>query len=279
VLVLTGAGRYLMNRGLFLARYEAVAAQGSPEQAYRLLLNPDAPLPGSELSMLRVQAADRVGNSADRDAHLKELLRSAADNPVRIRRAAELAERYSSRAALEVADDGWRRLAARPEDAGDAWQRLQRLADRRGDTWTARDYARRALRAGADSPELRLQVVHYDLLLDEDLDRASAEAEKQVLARPDDFFARCVAALGRLRLGSPEDARAILDRVVVPGRARGDGLAVVVATYGANGQEGKARELAAQIPLQALRPEERELIRPWLLPPPDGATLPAPGLP
>ena len=68
----------------------------------------------------------------------------------------------------------------------------------------------------------------------------------------------------------PAKARAMLDRLILPEAANADALAIVVATLGSNGLEARARELARQIPMSTLRPEERDLIRPWIVPAPLG---------
>lgn len=277
VLSLTGAGRGQMNRTLFLARYEALVGNGQGDEAYRHLLTPNAPLALYELELIRARAAQETGDLKRRDGHLKDLLRAAGDNPVRIQRVAELAEAGQTRAALEVATEAWTRLTQIPDSAANAFRHLQRLADQRGDTWTARDYARRAVRLDPRIPALGLEIAYYDLLLGDDLDRALVEAERQVAEQPADLFARAVNALAHLRLGSPERARALLDRAVLsPESMRPEILAVIAAAYGANGLEGRARELARSLPLSRLRPEEKELIRPWLLPEPLGAPSAAP---
>ncbi len=272
VLRLTTGGRSLARRDLFMARYEALVARGQPEEAYRHLLIRDAPLPEFDLEIARARGAHEAGNFQGRDAHLRELLRFAGDHPLRIRRAAELAEVADSEAARGVARDAWQRLAAMPGHETTALRRLQRLADRAGDTWTAREHARRALRAGVTDSDLPLEIAYYDLLLEEDPTAALAEAQRRIADDPDHLFARAVAALAHLRRGEPDLAREVLDRVVVtPSSVRPEALAVLAATYGAHGLDGRAREIARLLPLARLRPEEVALVRAWIVPPPLGA--------
>lgn len=277
VLRLTGAGRSLQHRRLFEARLEALLATGQLEEAYRHTLSRDAPLPTFDLELARIRAADRIGDVRRRETHLRELLGAAGTHPGRLRTVAELAE---TTAAPNVASDAWRLLAGQPVEATNGLRRLQRLADRKGDTWTARDYARRALRLAPDDPELRLDVAHYSLLLGEDFDRALREAERQFPTRTNDFRGRAVLALAYLRLGSHDKARAVLDRVVVDDAGRQPStLAILAAVFGSNGLAGRAEEIARQLPLAELRPEERELIRPWAVPTALDGTLPAPQKP
>lgn len=277
VLRLTGAGRSLLNRRLFEARLNALLATGQLEEAYRHTLEKHAPLPPFDLELARVRAADRIGDVRRRETHLRELLHAAGTHPGRLRTVAELAE---TAAAPAVASDAWRLLAGQPAEATNGLRRLQRLADRKGDTWTARDYARRALRLAPDDPDLRLDVAHYSLLLGEDYDRALREAERQLPSRTNDFRGRAVLALAYLRLGAGDRARAVLDRAVLDESNRQPStLAILAAVFGGNGLTGRAEEIARQLPLAELRPEERELIRPWAIPTAIDGTLPAPQTP
>ncbi len=273
VIDLTSEGRGLMSRSLFLGRFDALLATGQTAEAYRLTLSGEAPLSPFDLGLLRVRAAQESGDLDRRDRHLRDLLRIAEDHPDRLLRTAQIAASGGTPAALAVAMDAWKQMGGgrdQPQSTN-ALRHLQHLADMQGDTWTARDYARRAARLDPQDTGLRLEIAYYDLLLDENMDRALAEAERQLQTRTNDLFVRATAALGHLRLGAPARAREVLDRFVVTQQvARNDALAVVVATYGANGFDQRARELAGRLPLAALRPEERELIRKWLLPAPLG---------
>lgn len=265
ILRLTAGGREFRGPELFRARLEALLATGRTEDAYRLSLARDVPLPPFELELTRVRTARLTGDSRRRDSHLRELIRAAGVHPTRLRSACEIAEEMG---ALDIAADGWRILSQQPADAVEALRQLQRLADLRGDTWTARDFAQRAVRAGGTDPLLHLEIARYDLLLGEELERATGEARRQVEERPSDFEARAILALAHLRAGSPERARAVLDRQVVdPSRIHPGALAILAAALGENGQVRKAEKIARGLHLARLRPEERELVRRWLAPP------------
>jgi hypothetical protein len=263
---LTSGGRAFRSPELFRARLEALLATGQIEEAYQLALDANAPLPPYDLELTRVRIAARTGDARRKDSHLRDLVRSAGAHPARLRAACELAEELKS---ADIAAEGWRILSQQPAEAAAAHRHLQRLADLGGDTWTARDHAAHAARLGDPDPSLQLQIAQYDLLLGEEIDRALGEAQRQVEAQPGDFHARTVLALAHLRQHAPSKARAALDRQVVdPSTLRPDTLAILAAVYGENGLPRRARDLARSIPLARLRPEERELLRPWLLPPP-----------
>ena len=265
VLNLTLAGRSLMNRTLFQARYEALVALDRPDEAYRHLLQENPPLPAYDLALAKVQAAMMSKNSQSRESHLAELVRASANHPAKLRSAAELAEQ---KGATNIAIEAWKQLGTLPGQSSTSLRALQRLADRRGDTWTARDYARNLLRAHASLPGLKLEIAYYDLLLGENIEAAFHEAQTQSGSRPRDFFPRTVLALAHLRRGAPDAARVALERFYVEEpQLRPDALAVIAATLGQNGYAVRAGEIASKIPLDRLRPEERELVRPWITPP------------
>ena len=262
VLQLTTADRGFFNRSLFKARLDALSALQRDAEAYQLLLTHGAPMPAFDLALARIKAAIKARDSTRRDHHFSELVEACGDEPDRIRAVAEFAEKEG---ALDVAAITWKKFGAAPGQTTVAQRALQRIADRRGDTWNARDHARNALRSDATLPSLKLEIAYYDLLLGENIEAALAEARAGVSEDPRDFFARAAVALAHLRLGEPEKARVALDRFLLDTpQPRPDALAILAATCGQNGFVVRAREIAAKIPLDRLRPEERELLLPWL---------------
>ncbi|MGE3310859.1 MAG: tetratricopeptide repeat protein [Limisphaerales bacterium] len=267
VLNLTPGKRGLLNRALFKARFDALSALGHTAEAYQLLLTPGAPMPPFDLALSKIRASVEARDSTRRDAHFEELLDAAEFHPDRLRSVAELAEKTGS---LEVAAKAWTRLGTLPGMAATSHHGLQRLADRRGDTWSARDHARQALRAGSTHHALPVEIAFYDLLLEENFQAALAEAQDYANRNPGDFFSRAAVALAFLRLHEPEKARVTLERFLPDGpQPRPDALAVLAATWGENGFVVRAAEIAARVPLDRLRPEELELVRPWIAALPD----------
>lgn len=265
VLRLTDKERGFLNRSLFKARLDALTSLNLHAEAYQHLLTPGAPMPAFDLALAKTQAAIQARDPDRRDQHFTELLKACDNQPERIRAIAEFAEKEG---ALDSASMLWKSLGALPGQTTLAQRSLQRVADRRGDTWTARDHARNALRSDPSLASVPLEIAYYDLLLGENLDAALAQAQASTEQQPRDFFARAALALAHLRLGQPEKARAAIDRFLLDTpQPRSDALAVLAATCGQNGFVVRAHEIASRIPLERLRPEERELIRPWITPP------------
>jgi tetratricopeptide (TPR) repeat protein len=277
VMQLTDKERGFLNRSLFKARLDALTSLNLHAEAYQHLLTPGAPMPAFDLALARTQAAIQARDPDRRDQHFAELLKACDNQPDRIRAIAEFAEKQG---ALDSASMLWKSLGTLPGQTTLAQRSLQRVADRRGDTWTARDHARNALRSDPSLISLRLEIAYYDLLLGENIDAALAQAQSSVDQDSRDFFARAALALAHLRLDQPEKARAAIDRFLLETpQPRHDALAVLAATCGQNGFVVRAQEIASKIPLERLRPEERDLIRPWItVPAPLSSTAPEPVL-
>ena len=76
---------------------------------------------------------------------------------------------------------------------------------------------------------------------------------------------RIVLALSHLRRNEPAKANALLEGQVVTWARMLPGMrAVVAATLGAGGKINAAASAIRRLPISSLKPEERELIRPYM---------------
>lgn len=263
------------NDALFRVRYEALLASEQYEDAYRFLLDPKARGEEMPLELLRLRTAEKLNRTEDVKQHWQRLLKIAGSDARSLRILAEAAERGNS---LDTAIAAYRALTAIPYEEENAWRNIIRLLDAQGDTWNARDAARRLLRLKKDDEALDMQLTYYDLLLAEDVERSLQKAQALVQASPTNFLNRVVLALGELRNNNPVGAREAISGVTVDwSRIPPGARAVLVATLGANQQNDAAARLLVRLPLKVLKPEERELIRPYVdLPvPPDSRLLEA----
>lgn len=243
-------------------RYEALVGLGQDRAAYDFIRADGVPGDAVALEFLRCAAAARLKDEAAVDGHLRNLLTLTRRQPRQMRAVAEFALRHRR---TEIATEANRILSRHPREAEAAFRSLLRTAATEGETWAARDYARKLAALRPDDESVRLQVAYYDLLLEEEVDRAFAAVEGLHRERPRDFQRRVALALGHLRRGEPERAGALIEGQMVvwrdlPPSAR----AVVVATLGANGRESSVARLLPRVPLARLHPEERELLRPHL---------------
>lgn len=230
--------------------------------AYDFIRGKDVKGEPIQLELLRCTTAMRLKNDAAVESHLRNLLDLARRNPRQLRAVAEFARRNNH---TEIANEANQILSRNPGEAMTAFESLLRTADAEGETWAARDYARKlaALKKGDDG--IRLQIAFYDLLLEENLDQAFATAQELHKAKPEDFNRRAVLALAHLRRGEPDKAVALIEGQVVTWRRLTPGVrAIVVASLGANNRAGAVPKLLQRLPLARLKPEERELIKPYL---------------
>ncbi len=246
-----------------LASHRRVALQGIGQlaAAYRESLRDRHDADPLSLELERCHLAVRLKDERAARNHEDKLWGMAARKPARLRQVAEYAR---ARGMDDLAARACKSLTFDPLEGPRATQILARLVDASGDTWAAREYVRRLSTLDPGNAVRRLQVAHYDVLLGENLRPAVGLAES-VLERPDlRLTARLVAAYGCLRLEERERTRNHMAKIPLPNHPLPPHLAALhVALLGATGRESQARALAGSLTNAALRPEERELIRPY----------------
>jgi hypothetical protein len=104
-----------------------------------------------------------------------------------------------------------------------------------------------------------------ELLLEINVEGAKQIAEALVAKHPEMMAYRTTLALAHLRRKDYAALRAAYEKsTLVWDQALPGWQAVYVAAVGALGQTNLARQLAPTVPQHRLKPEERELLRPWL---------------
>lgn len=252
----------LKNEKLFRLRYEALMGLGDERGAYDFILTKSAPGEPLQLEFLRCSTAAALKDDAAVESHLRNMLELARNQPLQLRAVAEFALRQRK---TEIANEANRLLSRNPREAITAFRTLLRSTDAQGETWAARDYARKLAALNKNEPGIDLQIAYYDLLLNEKTDQAYSRAKALHEAEPDDFNRRAVLALAHLRRGEKDAAANLIQGQVVTWNRLPPGLrAVVVASLGARNQQDVAAKLISRLPIALLKPEERELIRPYL---------------
>jgi predicted Zn-dependent protease len=251
------------NETLFRLRYDALIGSGRTRDAYEFVLVDRAPGDALQLEFLRCNTAIKLKDDAAIESHLRSMIDIARKQPRLLKNVAEFAVRQKKRA---IADEANQILSRNKREAVPAFQALLRSADIQGETWVARDYARKLDALKKDDASIKLQIAYYDLLLNENLESAATASETLHRAKPDDFNRRAVLALAYLRKNEPKEAGAIIEGQVVRWNRLTPGIrAVVVAAVGASGKTEVAAKLLRRVPIASLKPEERDLIRPYLL--------------
>lgn len=243
-------------------RYDALMGAEQYRAAYDFISDKKFQGDPVQIEFLRCTTAMKLENEAATDSHLLNLLDLARRRPRHLRAVAEFARRNGK---IDIANQANQILIRNPREALPAFQSLLRTADAQGETWVARDYARKLLSLRKEDEGVKLQATYYDLLLEENVEQALRTAEALHQGKPDDFNRRAVLALAYLRENQPAKAVALIEGQVVTWRKLPAGIrAVILATLGANDRKAAVTRLLDRIPLGSLKPEERELIRPYL---------------
>ncbi|MBL9139707.1 MAG: hypothetical protein JNK85_27810 [Verrucomicrobiales bacterium] len=251
------------NEALFRLRYDALVGLGRIRDAYDFVMVDRAPGDPLQLEFLRCNTAIRLKDDAAVESHLRSMIDIARKQPRLLRSVAEFAVRHKKRT---IADEANQILSRNKREAVPAFQALLKSADAQGETWVARDYARKLEALKKDDATVKLQIAYYDLLLNENLESATASALALHKAKPEDFNRRAVLALAHLRKDSPKEAAAAIEGQVVRWSRLTPGIrAVVVAAVGGSGKTDVAAKLLLRVPIGSLKPEERDLIRPYLI--------------
>ncbi len=251
------------NFALLRLRLEALVGLNDVRGAYAFLMEDKLPGDPLQVEFLRCATAIRLKDQAAIDAHYRNLVKLARQQLRSLRAVADFAHRNGNRA---VANEVYQILLRNPRDAVPALRGLVRNSDAQGETWAARDYARRLNAAmPREDDSLKLQIAYYDLLLKENIDEAASVAEALHRAKPEDFNRRAILAFARLRQDKPAQAMDLLaGQMVTWNRVIPGVRAIVAATLGASGRTAGASNITTRVQLQRLKPEERELIKPYL---------------
>ena len=259
VLSLLPEGRVLDKEPLLLSRLDALANAQRWDEINTLLDRPDLALEPAAAESFRARTALGRAAALEADVHWDRAVGFASGDPSKLRFVGNFAEQNGARVvALKCYDQ----LSKFPEWAGFAHRARQRLTEESDDTLAARTVAKQVAALAPDDVTAQAQLYYLNLLLNvdpaESLKKAKALAEKY----PNRLAFRVTAALGFLRRNDPGSALAQFnapapiewERTPVAWRA------VYAATLAANDQKDSARKMAATIPADGLKREERDLI-------------------
>jgi tetratricopeptide (TPR) repeat protein len=271
---LNGRGEYLRvlevlpepvafkNQDFFLVFCDAIAGLSDWLRLQTLLANDKVPLPGWLRELYRARVATELGRDNQAVAHWDQAQSQAANLPDALQYLGEYAEKIG---AVAEAARAYRRLATFPTHTRRAYLALIKLYENRGDTAKLRRLMQDMVKLYPDDEAPQNDLAYLELLLEINLEGARQVAESLVAKRPDMMAYRTTLALAHLRRKDYAGLRAAYQKsTLVWDQALPGWQAVYVAALGALGETNLARQLAPTVPLTRLKPEERELLRPWL---------------
>lgn len=252
----------LKNRDAFLARVDALSALGRWKEARAELESPNLPIEAVLRELFLARIARELKQLPEAEAHWRRVNLELSSQPEAILFVAEYAEKIDE---MEEARKAYERLAAIPEFGETAFAGMIRVAEKTGSTRTLREIMRDLSARRPDDPAPQNDFAYLNLLLNERVEQSKELARKLYDAQPNVLAFRTTLALANLRLNDPVAAKKLYEGVNLDWSQLNAGWqAVHAAVVGESGEPNLARTLARRIPLGRLKPEERQLIQPWL---------------
>jgi thioredoxin-like negative regulator of GroEL len=251
----------LTSQYLFLVRLDALAGLGRWQELSDILANPKAPLPDSFRELYRARCARELNQPSQAEALWAKAIAQAShdSNPDATWYLADYALRTNDRA------EAWKvfqELSQNPVTARRAYENMVRMAEQEKDTPHLLEILQRMSKDFPEDPSPRNDILYLQLLLNRNIETSRTEAEKFLQSHPDVSAAKVTLALAQLRANQPAPALALLQSIPAPSQQWLPGWQAIYAyCLSRNGKAAEAKSISLQIPLDRLKPEERELLR------------------
>lgn len=252
----------LKSREAFMVRLDALAAMDRWKEVGEELKVEPCPIEPVLREVFLARVAKELGDSGQAEVHWRRAHLEAGQTPQALQYLAQYAERVGARSD---AVEAFRRLTTIPGKAREGYVELVRVANQDRNTRMLRDLLREMRRAFPEDTSVENDWAYVSLLLKEDIEEAKSVASGLVARSPTLLPHRTTLALAYLRSSEIHRAKKLYEGVSLDWTLVGAGMqAVHAAVHGSSGNEVAAREFAEKIPLERLKPEERELIQRWL---------------
>lgn len=240
---------------------QALADLGRWGEVARVLDEPDLKLDPVMLHTFKAVAEMRAGKHEAAAAHFSNALAACKARIEPLRIVATYAELVGM---AEIAIEAWRQVMANPEHAREGARASARLARQLPEFQAALSAVKRLLEFQPDDPAVLKEFSYLSLIIDARDPKAATTARARFAEEPNDMEWRAIMALAEHRGGNRAAALELVESKrtewrTAPLRFR----LICAAVLGANNQRADARELARGIDISVLKPQERELIRPW----------------
>jgi tetratricopeptide (TPR) repeat protein len=249
---------------LFLAYCDAVAGLGDWPGLGKILVAQKLPIPDWLAELYRARVDTELKNDREAAAHWNQAQLLAAPTPEALIHLGDYAEKVGE---LGEASKAYRRLVRFDKFMRQAYVSLVRVHERKSDTAELRRIMEEMVKVYPDDPAPQNDLAYLELLLGVNVENAWKTAQKLTAKYPDLIAYRTTLALADLRRKDSAGARKAYEKsTLVWDQALPAWQAVYVAVVGQLGDTNLARKLAATIPQARLKPEEKDLVRPWMAP-------------
>jgi len=262
VLKILSLDQALQSRELFQIYTDAMAGKGKWGDLDAVFNRTLLPIEPIREEVYRARIALELKNAEAAQMHWQTAITAAGQNVTALQYIGGYAERIG---ALESAAQAYQQMAKDPASARAGYEGLIRLGEKKGDTAHLRDLLQSLADAYPSDPAPQNDLAYLNLLLNKSVDSSRLVAQNLLRDNPKLLAYHTTLALACLRMGDAAAAHKAYDGIkfswgdVLPGWQ-----AVYVATEGANGSNDLARQFARTIPLDRLKPEEKQLIQQWL---------------
>ena len=251
----------LQSQELFLQHVDALGALGRWDDIRQLLEAERFPLDPVIQQMYLARCNLQLGNRVAAENSWQRALEAAAGDVRKLMMLAEYAEKNGAR---ETATGAYAQATSVAPKLRPAWAGRLRAAQAAKDTRQMQEVLAGMLELWPDDAAIQNDEAYTRLLLlpndpaHPELVQIAELAGRLVAASPASLPHRTLLALARLKQGRPADALQVYDGIQAAASAlTPSAVAIHAAVLHANGHSDDARAETAQVPSEALLPEER----------------------
>ncbi len=224
-----------------------------------ILAKPNLPLPAAFVEAFRARTALKLNDAAAAAVAWRRALQEGSGTPAELAFLAEYAEKSGE---YEQASRAYRALSTAQADSLPTYLKWSMFLQKHGSTEELGGIVKLMADRWPEEPSFRNDLAYLDLLLGHNIEASTHAAEDLVRSAPDLLPFRTTLALAHLRGGRPVPAlESFSGRDWDWTKALPGNRAVYAAALAANGYGDEALKQAQAIPLEQLRPEEKQLIR------------------
>lgn len=249
------------RKDLLLVHLDALAALKQWKEIQRIVEEKNVPLDDVYSELFQARSALELGQATIASLHWTRAHTAAAPSVEQMWFLGNYAEKIGQTDQAELA---YQSLKSNATTARPAYEALLRLAEKRHDLDAERDLLREMRQRWPQDSAVANDYAYLSLLSRREVEECTKIARGLVAQSPASLPHRTTLALALLRSNDPSGALGVYAGLQIPwDRVPASARAVHAAVLGQNGDAASARAEAASIRLEDLRPDERELIKPW----------------
>lgn len=255
-------GTGLKRKDLLLVDLDALAALKQWSKIQELLQGKNVPLDGVYLELFQARSATELGQPTVASLHWTRAHQAAGPSLDQMWYLGQYAEKIGQ---LDQAELAYQSLKSNATSARKAYEALLLLAQKRGDEEETLKLLGEMHQRFPQDDAVANDYLYFTLLKGAGAADCLQPARALVERAPASLAHRTTLALACYRLQDGPSALAVYDGLQIPwDQVPAGDRAVYAAVLGLAGKQSEAQAQAKAIRVEALRPEERELVKPWL---------------